>query len=233
MLWPLALAIAGISQVTPNATAVVKSLYPDVSEQCIVMDTISQQYFPELLFLTIDTGCYYSTNPRPGDGPMRLALDPSDRVFRLFNFDSSQFDEMTNTYPLTGIDLDPTNVYDYGRFYIEVTLNYSFWSYHYLDGVEDFIELNRSLMLDDWTVSIGSKLETYRRQIGEIKGRLNFDSTIFDRSTRTFYVDYYIWYEDSGNLRHVRLAIEYSGACSVVTDPVMAEAIGYFDPTVQ
>lgn len=224
----IVLLIWAVPQRTSNLD-VISELLPSVRPECLWVDTIPQAYFPELLFLRIDTGCYNSMNPRPSYRPMRIALDTTSQVYKLSNLDSMQYDEMATSYPVSGADLDVESIFEYGRFFIELTLNYSFYEYHYIESVNAFIELNRALMIDDRARSIKRQMEEFESQIRQISEELNFSWTIFDRSTRSYALDYYIWYQHSGDFRHIRLNIEQGGNCQVLVDSVLVHGVGYYD----
>lgn len=204
--------------------AVLRNTKPD----CITETSIAQTFFAQLNFIRLDTGCSESFNPVPGYRPIRIAVDSSGRIFQLFGSDSSQFNEMLRTHPVTiGID----NAFRFGQLYIDIALLFDPYGYQYVSSSEDLLKLNR----EDVEMWIDPNVfKKMSRAIDsatvDLCKRLNFRLLEYDRIDECFMVDYYVWYDDSGDLRHVRLSISRQGVCFVKEDEVVATKIGYYDP---
>lgn len=202
----------------------VQPLVSGVDASLVEIDTIDQVYFSDVVFLQIDTGGTFSTNPPTGYAPIRVAIDDEGRLYELYNCDSVQFNDIVARY---SVSLGPDQADGYGRFYIETVMNYSFYPYHYITDIHAFIELNRELMLGSTVLQLKKKFAKVEREIAEVCKDLNFDSIIYDKKTGSYIVDYYIWYQASGRFRHIQLSIEADGDCTVLADELLSDEIGF------
>jgi len=209
--------------------------------ETVEIDTVEQTYFEDLTFLQIDTGVayvdssgsYYAFPPRPFK-PIRIALDNDGRVYRLFGLDSSEYNSLIYRYPASETILEARNLYDYGRFFLEIALFSRLDGKHYfVDGSAWFVELNRRLMLDEGTRFLSRKLEELEQRMEELSPTLNFDTLKYDRRTDSYIVDYYVWFDSTGDLRYVSLRIELDGACYVLKDEIIAKSLGAYESVRQ
>jgi len=232
----LMLLLSGVVTDVRLQKIIVDLLHPS-SMESVEIDSIPQPYFEDLTFFKVDTGRIYVdsegshyVHPIHRYESIRIAVDADGRVYKLFGLDTLEFDKLIHRYPVSGVDLDIVNVHDYGRFYIEMTMISSLrGDFYFVEGLHSFVDFNRKLMLDEYSRFIGKRLEELESRMSELAPRLNFDLIRFDRSVRSYIVDYYIWFYGSGNLRHVSLRIDVDGACSVATDEILAERLGAYD----
>jgi len=216
--------------------AIVDVLHPS-NAQTVEIDTIKQSYFEDLIFLTVDTGVvsvdsagHHYVHPIRSYGPFRIAVDEEGRVYRLFGFDSVEYDQLIYRYPETEVMLDPSAVSDYGRFFIETTmLSNRRGDYYFVEGSNWFVGFNRKMMIDDFTRFVNKRLQELEDRMKELSPYLNFDTLKFDRRTNSYIVDYYVWFALTGELRHICLKIELDGACIIGKDEILAERLGAYD----
>lgn len=236
LIWAL-LFLLGTGDTEDRIQSIIVDLLHPGSLEQVEIDTVQQSYFEDLTFLEIDTGVVY----RDSDGsyyvhpiypfkPIRIAVDADGRVYKLFGFDTLDFEKLIYRYPPAGISLDVSSLYDYGRFFIEITIISRLdGNHHFVEGTNWFVELNRKMMIDDFTRFISKRLQELEERMKELSPVLNFDTLKFDRRTNNFIVDYYIWFESNGDFRHVSLRIELDGACYVLKDEVLAQQLGAYE----
>lgn len=216
----LSLACASYGSSVPKA---VLDLTGQPNDKCMVVDTIVQELFPEVTFVMVDTGCIYAN--RPEIDRFRLAYDSLGRGYKLFAFDSMQFNQLVQDHPIA---INSDNVFAYGAFFLECTDIYTWNRFTYVRDVDEFLEYTRQLgkhWHDDLTSPLWAKLEQATR---ETCRRLTPDTIAYVPSERRFLLHYYVWFELSGDIVHYFLAIGQDGTCELLHKSTVASGVGRY-----
>lgn len=206
---------------------VVLDLFERPNDECMVVDTIVQELFPEVTFVMVDTGCMYAG--RPETDRFRLAYDSLGRRYKLFSFDSMQFNQLVQDHPIA---INSDNVFAYGAFFLQCTDIYTSYRFTYIRDVDEFLEYTRQLGKhwdNDLTSPRWAKLE---KAIRKTCRKLAPDTIVFVPSERRFLVHYYVWFEWTGDIVHYFLVIGQDGTCELLKKSTVASEVGrywYYD----
>jgi hypothetical protein len=203
---------------------------------------IPQEYFPQVKFVTIDTGFVKTDSfgrdlyaPEPGYVPMRIALDSSDRIFPLFGFPKCSFNDLVDAHPP---DLKPNELYEYGRFFVRLTNIYTYPSdsseFCFIVNVDQLKSMNRDNIhyfgTDPDFGNWDKKSRIIDSRIDSLAGILDVPHLSLDSTTGHYDADYFVWYLRTGVLREFSVQITTTGDCSMLRDTVAVDHVGYYDP---
>jgi len=190
-----------------------------------------QPYFKDVDFIDLDTFATFPVHPSPSQIPLRIAVDQGANVYRLFNFDTLQYNDLVARVPLA---LSAEEIRPYGQFYLDVTQLWDPLGHTYFTSTESFIAENQRRMKD---AESGSS-QYGRKDIGrwntlEVQVRAMFVGFEWNRMVwrdrdSVYEADYMVWMECTGALRHFRLMIHPDGRCDVAKDSLWSESFGYY-----
>jgi len=208
---------------------VIKEYIAAPDSSCLSIRVIDQPFFPDVCFYDLDTQCYYSMPPEKPPASLRLGIDSLGNVFRVFGFDESDYEQLVTDHP---VRLTVETVYDYGRWYLDLTFIDEFEPYYFVTDLDSLLELNRRLLLDaprNWSTRERERhWREVEKSLRSVCDTLNLKYTIFDREESVYRLDYYVWYEDDGRLEHIDLALRESGHCQIDGWTTLAEHVGYY-----
>ena len=215
---------------TDASRSAVEPYVETVDERCVSVTDIPQDFFAEVTFLNIDTGCVPGMLHDFSKRPLRIAFDSGGQSYRLFNFADCEFNTLVEDHPP---QVDSQNIYEYGRFFLNVTQIYAYSERDYtiIESSGQLKTVNRehyrwSMVLTD------HEFEARSRQIDS---RISCLATLLDAprvdsdSLRGGWsIHYYVWYARSGDLRMITLSIAPDFRCWVDCDEIIAQQIGYY-----
>lgn len=231
-LYPL-IFMVNVSQVID-----IQSLEPilkSTDTTCVGMEFIDQDYFPEVSFVNIYAKCteWPTTIPIWKENYVqRVAIDNEDRIFRLFNVDTIEFNDLAEAHPLV---LPSDSIYEYGKFFLETARLDNVYPYFYLTDIIDLRMLNKEnlftwLLTDETIREFHENVPRVEAKIDSLAIDLDTIALLHQESDTAFLATYHIWTLYNGSLQRITLAIGTDGKCSVVIDDTLAVGVGYFDP---
>lgn len=208
----------------------IQHLIGDADTNCVSIDVLEQPFYASITFVQVDTGCSESSNPTPGYLPLRIAFDSSGNEYRLFGFELDQYRELVSEH---AVEVEIGNVYELGKFYLEITQVYSFYDYYFISGTNQLLRINRenAQLWSETESEFRSRAARVERAVNKAARNWNFNEICYDMATNQFTVDYYIWYSNTGVVRHFSLSISNEGVCNIIRNEVVAEKIGFYDRT--
>jgi hypothetical protein len=187
---------------------------------------VGQDSFDSVAFFDIDTFTVSSTRPWTPEPVFRVAVDNSLRVYKLYGFDVSEFEELCDAHPA---DVDTSNAREIGKLFIELQKPSVKDSIVFVEDAEQFLSFQHSLSQDK------SKFDHPKLSMGYLSKQIRslFDSTLSrpsaSKSDRGYYsVRLVVWYYLSGMLVNYNLRIEENGACTVLKEDTIATDCGYW-----
>lgn len=209
----------------------VESLIGPVDSSCLWIQPYQQSFLADVEMYSVDTGCNDTSLPRPNYKPFRLAVDAQGATYKLFNFSSSEFNDMMTKHPVELIDED---VYDFGRFFLQLTRIYDpFGDTYFISSTAELKTLNKeytelTTRPDDFKI----RSERIERIIDSVCAHLDFDRVVHGTEQNTYEVDYYTWQLQLGELRNITLTLTSRGIASIRSDTVITTHLGYYHPGV-
>jgi len=191
---------------------------------------IKQTYFDNVDFLHVDTFGTFM-HPIPEDQiPLRIAVDENNNVFRLFGFDTLQYNDLVARVPLA---LGPKDIRLYGEFYLDVTRLWDPERYTYFPSTESFIITNQGRRKDAESGFVYGRKgvgrwNTLEVDIQKMFAGFEWNRTVWNDRDSVYEADYMVWMECTGALRYFRLMIHPDGRCHVAKDSLWSESFGYY-----
>lgn len=203
---------------------------------CVTTRVVPQTYFDHTKFVEVDTGCLKDDEfdaAMVNYRPIRVALDSAGRIYRLFQFDTCEFNALVDARP-PSFEEDPISVYYYGLYFVEFALVHTvlYWEHCSIENAQQLKVLNReSLWCSGWTDERWrAKEDSVEQKVDALASRLNAERVRPAENGDGFAVRYYIWYARFGDLREIDLHIDQEGHIYVLSNQIVDSEVGFYDP---
>ena len=191
---------------------------------------VEQLFFHEVSFFTIDTVQVVTTAPIGDSLPqICVAVDDEDNVYRISGFSPCDFNDIPRRFPLS---LDMDEVYAYGQFYLDITrpaqLPYRGFAC-YAANIDELLQHNRHILnLPISGRCVDKTWNQVEQEFRSLCADKDLDHISYDTQKKTYYVDFWVWMRNSGDLYHIVLQINRNGVCEVETQEVVGRRTGFW-----
>ncbi|MEW6411482.1 MAG: hypothetical protein AB1483_03305 [Candidatus Zixiibacteriota bacterium] len=193
--------------------------------------TVDQPFFEDVVFVDIDTFVTF-IHPTPrSEIPLRIGIDKAANVYRLFGFDTNQYNDIIASEPLS---LGADQIRPYGEFYLDLTQLWDPFDYMFIASIESFIAENRRRMVEAESGDSGydcdrcPKWDELEAQIRAMLAGVVLDSVVWSEKDSVYEAEYIAWGETTGALRYFRLMVHPNGRCVIARDSLWSESFGYY-----
>ena len=192
-----------------------------------IEELINQPFFSEITFWDIDTVAVVRTGTSGRKQAITIAVDRKDKIYRISGFGHiNEYNKIIEQYPIQIYENNITNICE---FYIFLHRGSTRDELYFVNNINKFIKLNKSIMVDSLGYYHPEKnMDNVASRISNVLRNEQFNNINYNVEDETYIITPIVWIANLGRLVKYTLKVDRHGEIYLIEEKTIGDDIGYW-----